>query len=151
MFNLLVVCIIVGMCGGLHHSHDRNEMVLNAPVTIQKCSISIHPEKRKVRCQKELSGRELVFVQGLFENACEKRSAFVCCEFFLQTKGGKTVGILIHHDDELAVGFDLGREMDAKETHSKHIHNVKMIQNRADQKRLYSLVYELFPGPTKDL
>ena len=150
MFNLLVVSIIVGMCGGLHHSHDRNEMVLNAPVTIQKCNVSIFPKKRNILCQRVLPERERVFIQSLFETAHKERSAFVCCEFFLQAEDGRNIGILMDDDQGLAEGFDLGIKMNAKETRTKRFHNMRIIRNHADQKRLYSLVHELFPSSPKE-
>ena len=47
MFNLLFVSIIAAMCGYFHYGHERNEMALNAPVTILKCNVSISPPKKK--------------------------------------------------------------------------------------------------------
>ena len=151
MFNLLVVSIIAAMCGYFHPRHEQNEMVLNAPVTIQKCNVSIFPKERNVLCQKVLPERERIYIQGLFETARKARYAFVCCEFFLQTEDGRNVGILMDNDQRLAEGFDLGIKMNAKETRTKRFHNMKMIQDRADQERLYTLVHELFKSTNSTL
>ena len=151
MFNLLVVSIIAAMCGYFHPRHEQNEMVLNAPVTILKCNVSISPPKRNILCQKVLPERERIFIQRLFETARKERYAFVCCEFFLQTEDGRTVGILMDNDQGIVEGFDLGKKMNAKETYTKSFHNMKMIQDRADQERLYTLVHELFKSTNSTL
>ena len=145
------ILIVVAMCVCLHLAQWQNEATLTAPVTMLKCTGSIFPKKRKILCQKVLSDREFAFVQGLFEAAHKDRYAFVCCEYFLQTEDGRTVGIMVDDDQELAEGFDLGKKMNAKETHTKCFHNTKMIRDRADQKRLYFLVHKLFSGSPKDL
>ncbi len=148
MFNLLVVSIIAAMCGYFHPRHEQKEMALNAPVTILKCNLSVSPPKRKILCQKVLPERERVFIQRLFETARKERYAFVCCEFFLRTEDGRTVGVLMDNDQGLAEGFDLGKKMNAKEAYTESFHNMKMIQDRADQERLYILIHELFKKST---
>ena len=71
--------------------------------------------------------------------------------FFLQTEDGRTVGILMDKDQGLVEGFDLGKKMNAKETYTKSFHDMKMIQDRADQERLYTLVHELFKSTNSTL
>ncbi len=150
MFNFSIM-VVMALCACLHSLQWRNEATLTAPVTMLKCTVSIFPEKRNILGQKVLSDQELAFVHDLFEAAHKDRYAFVCCEYFLQTEDGRTVGILMDNEQGLAEGFDLGVNMNAKETRTKRFHNTKMIQSVDDQKRLYSLVHELFPGSTKDL
>ncbi len=150
MFNLLI-SIIATMCGCIHHGHERNEMALNAPVTLLRCNVSISPQKRSILYRKALPERERFFIQRLFETARRERYAFVCCEFFLQTEDGRTVGILMDNDQRLAEGFDLGKKMNAKETYTKSFHNMKIIQDRADQERLYTLIHELFKSTNSTL
>lgn len=53
------------------------------------------------------------------------------------------------NEQGLAEGFDLGVNMNAKETRTKRFHNTKMIQRVEDQKRLYSFVHELFSSHPK--
>ena len=152
MFNfLLLVSTITVVFGHFHLGQGRNEEVLNTPVIMLRCRGSISPRKRNILSQKILSESELAFIQGLFKTARKEKYAFVCCEYFLQTDDGRTVGILMDNDQGLALGFDLGIKMNAKETHTERFHNMRIIRNRADQKRLYSLVHELFPGAPKDL
>ena len=139
----------MALCACLHSSQRRNEATLTAPVTMLKCTVSIFPEKRNILGQKVLSDQELTFVNDLFESAHKDRYAFVCCEYFLQTEDGRTVGILMDNEQGLAEGFDLGVNMNAKETRTKRFHNTKMIQRVEDQKRLYSLVHELFSSHPK--
>ena len=152
MYNfLLLVSTITAVFGFLHHGHGRNEEILNPPVVLLRCNVSIFPQKRNVLGQKLLSDRELSFIQGLFKTARRERYAFVCCEYFLQTEDGKTVGILMDNDQGLAEGFDLGIKMNAIETRTKRFHDVKMIQDRVDQEKLYTLIHELFKGTNSTL
>lgn len=148
MFNCSIM-VVMALCACLHSSQRRNEATLTAPVTMLKCTVSIFPEKRNILGQKVLSDQELTFVNDLFESAHKDRYAFVCCEYFLQTEDGRTVGILMDNEQGLAEGFDLGVNMNAKETRTKRFHNTKMIQRVEDQKRLYSLVHELFSSHPK--
>ena len=112
MYNfLLLVSTITAVFGLLHHGHGRNEEILNPPVALLRCNVSIFPQERNVLGQKLLSDRELSFIQGLFKTARREGYAFVCCEYFLQTEDGKTVGILMDNDQGLAEGFDLGIKM----------------------------------------
>ena len=148
MFNCSIM-VVMALCACLHLPQRRNEATLTAPVTMLKCTVSIFPEKRNILCQKVLSDQELTFVHDLFEAAHKDRYAFVCCEYFLQTEDGRTVGILMDNEQGLAEGFDLGVNMNARETRTKRFHNTKMIQRVEDQKRLYSLVHELFSNHPK--
>lgn len=148
MFNCSIM-VVMALCACLHSSQRRNEATLTAPVTMLKCTVSIFPEKRNILGQKVLSDQELTFVNDLFESAHKDRYAFVCCEYFLQTEDGRTVGILMDNEQGLAEGFDLGVNMNAKETRTKRFHNTKMIQRVEDQKRLYSLVHKLFSSHPK--
>lgn len=143
MFNFPIM-VVMALCACLHSSQRRNEVTLTAPVTMLKCTVSIFPENRNILGQKVLSDQELTLVHDLFEAAHKDRYAFVCCEYFLQTDDGRTVGILMDNEKGLAEGFDLGVNMNAKETRTKRFHNTKMIQRVEDQKKLYSLVHELF-------
>ena len=152
MYNfLLLVSTITAVFGLLHHGHGRNEEILNPPVVLLRCNVSIFPQERNVLGQKLLSDRELSFIQGLLMTARKDRYAFVCCEYFLQTGDGKTVGILMDKNQGLAEGFDLGIKMNAIETRTKRFHDMKMIQDRGDQERLYTLIHDLFKSTNSTL
>ena len=116
MFNFSIM-VVMALCACLHSLQWRNEATLTAPVTMLKCTVSIFPEKRNILGQKVLSDQELAFVHDLFEAAHKDRYAFVCCEYFLQTEDGRTVGILMDNEQGLAEGFDLGVR-DSHETFS---------------------------------
>ena len=152
MFNfLLLVSTIPAVFGFFHHGDGQNEEALNPPVILLRSNRAVFPQERNVLSQKLLSERELSFIQGLFKTARKKRYLLVCCEYFLQTEDGKTVGILMDNDQGLAEGFDLGKKMNAKDTYTETFHNMKMIQDRADQERLYILIHELFESTNSTL
>ena len=143
MFNfLLLVSTIPAVFGFFHHGDGQNEEALNPPVILLRSNRAVFPQERNVLSQKLLSERELSFIQGLFKTARKKRYLLVYCEYFLQTEDGKTVGILMDNDQGLAEGFDL---------YTETFHNMKMIQDRADQERLYILIHELFESTNSTL
>lgn len=145
----LFVYALAAMQLNFHRENRRHEVSFSPPVTVLKCDVAISPEKRNVLREELLPKRELAFVLGLLKTGSEKRAAFVCCEYFLQASNGRTVGIMIDHDNAVAIGFDLGNDVDAKQTHSKHFHNLRLIRNRTDQKRMYVLVHEILQDNKK--
>ena len=145
MFNFhLCISIIAAMCECLNHSHLRAGEPLPSPSAILKCNVTIYPENRNVRSQRALSERESIYIKGLLDTACNDKYILVCCEYFIQTADGRTLGILMDDEQESANGFDLGVKMNAIETHAERFHKVRIIQNAEDRKRLYSFVHELF-------
>ena len=115
MFNFPIM-VVMALCTCLHSSQRRNEVTLTAPVTMLECTVSVFPEERNILGQKVLSDQELTLVHDLFEAAHKDRCACVCCEYFLQTDDGRTVGILMDNEKGLAEGFDLGVNMEDRKS-----------------------------------
>lgn len=116
----------------------------NVAMSIIKAASSINPKERKKIDEVKLSPAEVSKLLRNLKDAEERRVAFVSCNYYLNFGSGQTIGLIINKKNKCVEAFDMGRNMNSIEVHSKSIRPILVIKGIEQGKELYNLIMRKF-------
>lgn len=143
LFFLLIGVIALFGCKNKKSTYD-NLFNFHNPLMVLKCRRSVSPDKRAVLDKQVLPKKITSLLENLMKTGRKARLTYVCCEYYLQTPDGETVGILTDDKTQIVQGFDIGRRLDALGIHSRAMHEVILLDDEENQRKAYSLLLGLF-------
>ena len=67
----------------------------------------------------------------------------MCCAYYLRLDDGGTIGLILDNERKSVHAFDMGRNMNSLETHSKSVRTIRVIEKSNQAKEVYELVKSL--------
>ena len=143
LFFLLIGVIALLGCKNRESTYG-NLFSFHNPLTVLKCRRSVSPEKRVVLDKQVLPEMIATTFEELMKTGRKARLTYVCCEYYLKTPDGETVGILTDDKTQIVQGFDIGRRLDALDIHSRAMHEVILPDDEENQRKAYSVLVGTF-------
>ncbi len=122
----------------------------NAAMSIIKAAPSINPQGRKKIDEVKLSPAEVSKLLRSLNDIKERRVAFVSCNYYLNFGSGRTIGIIINTKNKCVEAFDMGRNMNSIEVHSRSIRPIRVIKGIEQGKELYNLIMKKFQNEVSE-
>lgn len=148
MRQIIIFILLVNVFAGCRPDSKckRGSIQPHSIISIMECTPSIRPNERLKLVELKLTSSQSDFFCNAINNAPASKAGFVCCKYYLQLQLDQTIGIIVDNKSKHVIGFDLGKDMNSIETHSKTIRQIREIKEPRDSKFLYNLVMSLFRG-----
>lgn len=115
----------------------------NKLISIIKTTTSIHPKDRIIQGELKLSSQQKSKIISVLKESEEKKVLYVCCAYYLRLDDGGTIGLILDNERKSVHAFDMGRNMNSLETHSKSVRTIRVIEKSNQAKEVYELVKSL--------
>ena len=140
---LLPICLASEGCKKTENS-PIGFAAMNGSITVLKCQRAIDPARRMVLDKHEMESQQAMLFNVIIGNGHKTRATYVCCEYFLQTLAGDTIGVLTDDVNKKVTGFDFGRQANAIKLHSKFMHDIILTNDKESAEKAYSLIVQCF-------
>ena len=148
IFLLIGVIALFG-CKNKKSTYD-NLFNFHNPLMVLKCRRSVSPDKRAVLDKQVLPKKMTSLLENLMKTGRKARLTYVCCEYYLKTPDGETVGILTDDKTQIVQGFDIGRRSDAIDIHSRAMHEIILLDDEENQRKAYFLLVGTFQKNSRE-